>query len=178
MATVMPSLPDELEPDLLYRAYAPRIERRIRAKLGPDFEREDLVHEVLITVFRRIGTLREPACIDAWIDQVTRNTLRYTLRQRRLRRHASWEALPEAQAGTVQPNPDARHLAAKAVAVIARLPEGEQALLTSHWFSSATAREIARTNGCSTVTIARRLLRARSRFKKLARRDPALAVLL
>ena len=123
-------------------------------------------------------TLRDPACLDAWIDQVTRNTLRYALRQRRLRRHASWDTLPETQAGTVQPNPEARHLAERAVAVLERLPEREQSLLTSHWFTTLTAREIAKSSGCSTVTVARRLCRARSRFKRLARRDPALAVLL
>jgi RNA polymerase sigma factor (sigma-70 family) len=146
--------------------------------LGPDVDREDLAHEVLITVFLRIGTLRDPACLDAWIDQVTLNTLRYAIRQRKLRRHASWEALPETQAGSVQPNPEARDLAARAVGVIGKLPPRERALLLTHWFSSLTEREIAQSSGCSTVTVARRLFRARSRFAKLARRDPALAVLL
>ncbi|HEX6274048.1 MAG TPA: sigma-70 family RNA polymerase sigma factor [Polyangiaceae bacterium] len=169
--------PEELRPELLYRRYAPRIERRIRSILGPDFEREDLTHDVLITVFRRIGTLRDPACLDAWIDQVTVNTLRYTLRQRRLRRHTSWELLPEQQAGAVHPNSEARDLASRAAGVIRKLPPGERALLLTTWFSSRTQREIAETNGCSTVTIARRLFKARHRFAKLARLDPALAVL-
>jgi RNA polymerase sigma-70 factor (ECF subfamily) len=170
--------PEELRPELLYRLYAPRIERRIRSILGPDLEREDLAHEVFITVFRRIGTLRDPACLDAWIDQVTVNTLRYAIRQRRLRRHASWEALPEHHAGAVNPNPEARDLASRTVDVIQKLPPRERALLLSTWFSARTAREIAEQSGCSTVTIARRLFKARNRFAKLVRRDPALAVLL
>jgi RNA polymerase sigma-70 factor (ECF subfamily) len=170
--------PEELRPELLYRQYSPRIERRIRSILGPDIEREDLAHEVLITVFRRIGTLRERACLDAWIDQVTLNTLRYTMRQRRLRRHASWETLPEQQAGAVTPNPEAHDLASRAASVIQKLPPPERALLMTTWFSSRTAREIAETSGCSTVTIARRLYKARARFAKLVRRDPALADLL
>jgi RNA polymerase sigma-70 factor, ECF subfamily len=178
MASVMSLSRDELRPELLYRLYAPRIERRIRSILGPDTEREDLAHEVLITVFRRIDTLRDPACLDAWIDQVTLNTLRYAMRQRRLRRHASWEALPEPQAGTVLPNPETRDLAERAVGLIDKLPPRERAILLTHWFTAQTAREIAETSGCSTVTVARRLFRARSRFAKLARRDPALAVLL
>jgi len=166
---------EELRPELLYRLYAPRIERRIRSILGPDFEREDLTHEVLMTVFRRIGTLRDPACLDAWVDQVTVNTLRYTLRQRRLRRHASWELLPERQAGAVHPNPEACELVSRAAGVIRKLPPGERALLLTTWFSSRTAREIAKTNRCSTVTVARRLFKAKNRFAKLARLDPALA---
>jgi RNA polymerase sigma-70 factor (ECF subfamily) len=171
----MPLTVEALTPEVLYRLYAARIDRRIRAVLGRDTDREDLVHEVLITVFRRIGTVRDPACLDRWIDQVTLNTLRYTIRQRRLRRHASWDALPEQQAGSVQPNLDARDLAARAIGVIERLPPSEGALLLNHWFTSLSAREIAESSGCSIVTLTRRLFKARNRFEKLARRDPALA---
>lgn len=171
----MPLSAAELRPEVLHRLYAARIDRRIRAALGRDTDREDLVHEVLITVFRRIGTLRDPACLDRWIDQVTVNTLRYAIRQRRLRRHASWDALPEQQAGSVQPNLDARDLASRAISVIERLPPAERALLLNYWFTSLSAREIAESAGCSVVTVARRLFKARNRFEKLARRDPALA---
>ena len=175
MLKVMPPSAEELRPEVLYRLYRVRIERRIRAVLGHDIESEDLVHEVLITVFRRIGTVRDLACLDRWIDQVTLNTLRYTIRQRRLRRHASWDALPEHQAGSFQPNLDARDLASRAIDVIERLPPSEGALLRSHWFTSLSAREIAENSGCSLVTMTRRLFKARNRFEKLARRDPALA---
>ncbi len=171
----MPLTAEELRPEVLHRLYAAKIERRVRATLGRDMDREDLVHEVLITVFKRIGTLRDPACLDRWIDQVTVNTLRYAIRQRRLRRHASWDALPEQQAGFVQPNPDTRDLAARAIGVIERLPPAERALLVNYWFTSLSARELAESAGCSVVTVARRLFKARNRFEKLARRDPALA---
>ena len=175
MAECMPLSREELRPEVLYGLYASRIERRIASVLGRDVDREDLVHEVLITVFRRIGTLRDPACLDRWIDQVTINTLRYVMRQRRLRRHASFEALPEQQAGSFQPDLDTRELAARAIGVIDRLPANERALLLNHWFTSFTARELAEHAGCSVVTVARRLFRARNRFETLARRDPALA---
>jgi RNA polymerase sigma factor (sigma-70 family) len=173
--TAAPEPIADLRPEALYRVYASRIERRIWKILGEDGEREDLAHEVLITVFRRIGTLRNPACLDRWIDQVTINTLKYTLRQRRLRRHASWEALPEQQAGWFWPDPEGRDLAARAIRLMERLPENDRILLQKYWFTSLTAREIAANNGCSTVTMARRLYRARNRFEKLARGDPALA---
>jgi RNA polymerase sigma factor (sigma-70 family) len=171
----MPLSREELRPEVLYELYASRIDRRITSVLGRDVDREDLVHEVLITVFRRIDTLRDPACLDRWIDQVTVNTLRYVMRQRRLRRHASFEALPEQQTGSFQPDMDARDLAARAIGVIDRLPANERALLLNHWFTSLTARELAEHAGCSVVTVARRLFRARNRFATLARRDPALA---
>jgi len=173
--TAVPEPIADLRPEALYRQYASRIERRIWRILGEDGEREDLAHEVLITVFKRIGTLRDPACLDRWIDQVTTNTLRYTMRQRRLRRHASWEMLPEQQTGWFWPDVEGHDLAGRAIRVMDRLPENDRILLLEYWFTSLTAREIAANNGCSTVTVARRLFRARNRFEKLARGDPALA---
>ena len=40
---------------------------------------------------------------------------------------------------------------------------------------AAATRELAENAGCSVVTVARRLFKARNRFERLARRDPALA---
>jgi RNA polymerase sigma-70 factor (ECF subfamily) len=162
-------------PDIIHARYAARIRRRVHAVLGPDDERDDLVQEVLETAVRKIGTLREPACLDAWVAQVTSNTLKYFLRRRRLRRHASLEGLPEHDLPAFNGNPDARELAARVISVINRLPDSDRMLLTRFWFSPATAEFLAEEAGCSGITLRRRLARARTRFEKLARRDPALA---
>jgi DNA-directed RNA polymerase specialized sigma24 family protein len=90
-----------LTPERLHARYARKIRRHIGAVLGPDDEREDLVQEVLITIFRKVGTLRDPACLDGWVAQVTANTLKYVMRRRRVRRHASWEQVPDRQAPLV-----------------------------------------------------------------------------
>jgi RNA polymerase sigma-70 factor (ECF subfamily) len=162
-------------PDILHARYAARIRRRVHAVLGPDDERDDLVQEVLETAVRKIGTLREPACLDAWVAQVTTNTLKYFLRRRRLRRHASLEGLPERDLPMFHGNPDARDLAVRVLDVISRLPDGDRLLLTRYWFTPATAEFLAEESGCSGITLRRKLARARARFEKLARRDPALA---
>jgi RNA polymerase sigma-70 factor, ECF subfamily len=159
----------------LHRRFARRIDRQVRALLGPDDEREDLVQDVLIAVFRRIGTLRDPACIDAWVSQITANMLKHTMRRGRLRRHASWEALPEEQNPTVQLDLEAHQLAVRAMSVMDRLPPTDRTLLCTYWLSAATLRSMAADAGCSIITVRRRLLRAQARFERLARRDPALA---
>jgi RNA polymerase sigma-70 factor, ECF subfamily len=159
----------------LHRLYASKIDRKIRKILGHDFEHEDLVHDVLITVFRKIGTLRDPACMDRWVTQVTINTLKYTLRQRRLRRHAPYDALPESATPSFHPNVEAHDIASRCLRVMDQLPPSERVLLMSYWFSAATAQGLAAEAGCSVVTVRRRLFRAKSRFERLARRDPALA---
>jgi len=162
-------------PDIIHARYAARIRRRVNAVLGPGDERDDLVQEVLETAIRKVGTLREPACLDAWVAQVTTNTLKYFLRRRRLRRHASLEALAERDLPSCHGNPDAREIASRVIHVIKRLPDGDRVLLTRYWFSPATAECLAEESGCSSITLRRRLARARNRFEKLARQDPSLA---
>jgi RNA polymerase sigma-70 factor (ECF subfamily) len=162
-------------PDRLHARYARKIRRHIRSVLGPDDEHEDIAQDVLITIMRKIDTLRDPACLDGWVSQVTANTLKYVIRQRRLRRHASWEDLTEPHIPSVQVDVHARDLAARVLHVINTLPPNDRNLLTTYWFSAATAENIASRDGCSVITVRRKLSRARIRFEKLARRDPALA---
>jgi RNA polymerase sigma-70 factor, ECF subfamily len=162
----------------LHRRYARRIDRQVRTLLGPDNEHEDLVQEVLLAVFSRIGTLRDPACIDAWVAQITLNVLRAALRRRRLRRHASWEALPEDQNPTFYVDLDGYQLARRALRLLDRMPPNERALLAAFWLTPTTIRSIAKEAGCSVITVRRRLFRAQARFERLARLDPALAARL
>jgi RNA polymerase sigma-70 factor (ECF subfamily) len=163
-----------IRPEIIHARYAARIRRRVHAVLGTDDERDDLVQEVLMTAVRKLGTVRDPTCLDAWVAKVTANTLKYFLRRRRLRRHASFDAIVEAQIPATQPNPDARDLAERVIRVIQRLPERDRALLTTYWFTPETAKTLAAKAGCSDITLRRRLTRARLRFEKLARQDPAL----
>jgi len=164
-----------LTPERLHARYAWRIARRVQSMLGSDDEREDLVQEVLIAVFQGFGGLRDPACLDGWVAQVTANKVRALIRHRRTRSHASLEALPERQMPSFQSNLDARFLASRAVRVIDRLPASDRALLLALWFSPATLDSIAADSGCAPITVRRRFSRARTRFERLVRRDPVLA---
>jgi len=165
----------KLTPEFLHARYGRKIRRHIRAVLRADEDRDDVFQDVLMTVFRKIDTLRNPDCLDGWVAQVTANTLKYFIRQRRIRRHASWDGLTEQQQPTFQLNVQARELASRAMRIVNNLPPSDRALLAAYWFSPATAESIAAESGCSIVTVRRRLFKARNRFEKLARRDPALA---
>lgn len=177
-ALTVPSLEamPALTPERLHSRYANRISRQIRAVMGVDQDHDDLVQEVLVTVILRVGTVRNPACLDAWVNQVTMNTLKTVVRQRRLRRHASLETVPEQQRPTFNHTFDERDLAGRVMSVVNRLPPCDRALLATYWFSPATLGSMATSAGCSIITVRRRLARALSRFERLARQDPALAV--
>lgn len=159
----------------LHALYAKAIERQVRRMMGPDNENEDLVQEVLVTVLRRLYTLRDPAALDAWVAQITANTVTSAIRRRRLRRHLSLEAVSEQDLPVVTSDVAARELAGRAARILQRMPERERALLVTYWFSPATADSIAEVLRCSSATLKRRLRRARRRFERLASDDPALA---
>ena len=164
-------------PENLHARCARKIGRHIGRLLGSDTEHEDLVQEVLMTVFDKLGTLRNPACFDAWVAQVTVNTLRQKMRQRRLHRQALGVWL-ELGNGTVETNVEARYAADRALRVLERLSPSEGALLVAQWFTPGKADAMAaKAERCSLSTAQRRLKRARVRFENLARRDPALAPL-
>lgn len=172
MTTYAAALPT---PEELHARYKTKIERHVTAVLGWDDEHEDIVQEVLATVIRRIDTVRDPACLDGWVAQVTMNSIRYELRRRRYRRLALGQWSAEKRGASFQVDFDALVVAARAMSVMHRLSPKEGALLSAHWFEPVNLETIAAATGCSVSTTRRRLTRARARFRKLARRDPALA---
>ena len=162
-------------PARLHARYAPRIRRHVRAVLGSDHEYDDLVQEVLLVVITKVNTVRDPACLDWWVAQVTTNSLKQLVRKRSVRRHASLEDVEEALLPTMPTDFQARELASRALELMGSLPLRERELLTTYWLSPATVETIAAEVGCSVITMRRRLSRAQRRFERLARRDPALA---
>jgi RNA polymerase sigma-70 factor (ECF subfamily) len=162
--------------EMLRQRYAPRINRLVQRVLGSDSEHEDLVHDILLTVFTRIGTLRDPHCADQWVKQVALNMLNGAVRKRRYRRLAPPDAELDLPARPF--DVEARELAVRALDVVERLPQADRTLLERRWFSRAPMRELATHYGCSVITVARRLRRAQARFDRLAGRDPALARLI
>jgi RNA polymerase sigma-70 factor (ECF subfamily) len=169
-------------PDDIHARCARRISRHVGRVMGADDELEDLVQEVLVTVLRKVDTVRDPARFDGWVAQITTNSLRIAMRQRRLRRQTLGTFLAHQGDGVIHADFEARYAAERALRLIERLSPNERALLIAQWFTPGTresvAASIAAKSGCSIATAERRLNRARKRFEKLARRDPVLAARL
>jgi len=146
--------------------------------MGFDAEHEDLVQEVLITVLLKLDTVRDPSCFDAWVAQVTNNTLRVTMRQRQVRRRALGAFLAQQGDDSIQTDVEGRYVADRALRVLESMSPNERELIVAHWFTPSTGdaiAAIAAKSGCSAFTVRRRFSRARARFEKLALRDPVLA---
>lgn len=161
-------------PERLHSRYADKIDRHVRRFITSEADREDVVQEVLIEIMRGYHTVREPRAADAWVRRVTATKVFDLLRQRRRQPEVSWETLEEVPSSFWHPQ-GARDLASRAVRLLERLPQKESGLLMAYWFTPATAESLAGEIGCSTVTVRRRLFKARMRFERLARHDPELA---
>jgi RNA polymerase sigma-70 factor (ECF subfamily) len=166
-------------PEHVHARCARKVHRHIGRVMGFDAEHEDLVQEVLITVLLKLDTVRDPSCFDAWVAQVTNNTLRVTMRQRQVRRRALGAFLVQPRDDSIQTDVEGRYAADRALRVLECMSPKERELLVAHWFTPSTGdttvASIAAKSGCSVFTMRRRLSRAQARFKKLARRDPVLA---
>jgi RNA polymerase sigma factor (sigma-70 family) len=169
------SSPLALSEIALHERYARRIDRIVASVVGRDSEREDLVHETLIRVFMGIGRVRDAACLDHWVAQVTLNTVRGALRRRKRDRWTSLDAMPLKDEPARIFDVERHELASRTIRLIDRLPPRDRQLLERHWFTDHTMAEIGMNLGCSAVTVKRKLRRARERFHRLALSDHVLA---
>jgi RNA polymerase sigma-70 factor (ECF subfamily) len=164
-------------PEHVHARYAGKIRRHVGRVMGLDDEHEDVVQEVLMVVLRKLDTVRDLSRLDGWVAQVTTNTLRLTMRRRSIRRRALGRFLDQQGDASIQPDVEARYVADRVMRAMERLSPNERALLVARWFAPGTEdaimASIAAKSGCSIFTVRRRLSRARARFEKLARRDPA-----
>lgn len=161
-------------PEQLFARCARRVGRHVARALGADDDADDLVQDVLITIFTKLGTLRDPALFDAWVACITTNKIRQAIRQRSRKRRVlgTWHAV---QDDTYRTDFDGRVVASRAMSVLDSLSPDERALLIAHWFAAGSADHIAERRGYSISTLQRRIRRAQARFEKLARRDASLA---
>lgn len=168
--------PRELGMDIpsVYARLAPVVRRVVFALLGPDQEREDLMHEIFIRVFLGVHRLRDPERLEPWAARVAINTVKNELRRRRLRRCASWDPVLEPDRLVAHSDFETRNVALHAARAIEQLPERERALLLRRWFQPTTTDSLASDADCSARTIKRRLQRAQNRFDRMVRRDASL----
>jgi RNA polymerase sigma-70 factor (ECF subfamily) len=160
----------------LYDRAAERVNRLVARMLGPDPEHDDLVHEVFLSAFATIGTLRDPAALDGWLVGITVNTVRRELRRRRYRRllrlSVAAEAPSEAAPG---PDPERQMVAHRFYAALGRLGVDERLAVTLRAVEGCAMAEVAAACDCSLATAKRRVGRAAEYLTETAARDPVLA---
>jgi RNA polymerase sigma-70 factor (ECF subfamily) len=146
----------------------------LRRSLGPA-DVEDLVQEVFLRFFDKIGELREPSAMRSFLIGITLRVAGTFLRRKRVRR---WMMLTDTGAPpdehATSDDPQARETLRRLYAVLDKIDdEGRLAFVLRH-FEGYELTEVATALGCSLATAKRRLSSAQERFDSIAARDPLL----
>jgi RNA polymerase sigma-70 factor (ECF subfamily) len=160
---------------LLYDRFADDVHRVIGRCLGPDRDRDDVVHDAFVQILRGIGRVREPAALRGWVSAVAVNTARSELRRRRFRR-LFWSTDPLPDAPAIASDPEARDLLRRIYERLDRLGTTERMAFVLRFVERHELAEVARLLHCSLATAKRRIAKAQARFAELAADDPELAL--
>lgn len=158
-----------------WNRFSPGAAEVLRRLLGPGPDREDLLQEVFLRFFRRIGTLREPAAVRGFLGGICIRVVRGEIASRRRRRWLHLTPTGDSPDAAV-PGPDveARDVIARYYALLDQLSVEERSIFVARTIERLTLAEVAEVHGVSVSTAQRRLGRATKRIAALARRDPEL----
>jgi RNA polymerase sigma-70 factor (ECF subfamily) len=129
---------------------------------------EDLSQEVYLKAFRKIGTVREPGALRAWLLRIARNTCLDHQKKRRLFWLFQGSATPaDAQEDpTQQKDFHARETLAKLKEAVRRLPRKQKVVFVFREYGHLSYTEIGETLGLRPGTVMSRLNRARKAVRK------------
>jgi RNA polymerase sigma-70 factor (ECF subfamily) len=152
----------------IYEARFEEVSRWIRALGGPKAEREDLVQEVFLVVFRRLPDF-DGNNVAGWLYQITRRRVR-DFRRRFWVRNLLFGSVPvseeltkgEASAADSLETKEKRALLER---LLGKLSESERAALSLFEFDGYTGEQIANVQGVSINTVWARIHHARKKLK-------------
>jgi len=152
------------------------VDGTLRRMLGPTGEREDLLQEVFIRFFRRVGTLREPSAVRGFLTGICLRVVQGEIAGRRRRQWLRLTATGEApeMAGGARDD-EAREAVRRYYRLLDGLPGRDRSIFVTRTIEGLTLEEVAELHGVSVSTAQRRIERATKRIALLARRDPLLA---
>jgi len=158
--------------DRLLRRHESAVLRLVRL-LGvtPD-DREDVTQDVLVRVFRHLGTFKQGRSFRGWLYRITVNTVhdhRYRL-SRRTGRESPWtdtlDETPDVSRGG-QDHAVALERRRALESALGGLSERERAVFVLVEMEGLDRSEAARSLGISSITVRRHLSRARVRLRKI-----------
>ena len=161
--------------DDLYRRHAGAVHRRLTRLVGPVAEREDLLQQVFLDVFRALPSFRGDAAFSTWLHRVVVNVAYEHLRAARRRplvpvapddlgQVAAPDASPEAVAR-------AREEVARALGYLAALKPKKRIAFVLRVVEGLPLDEIARLVGANAPAVGQRVKHAQRELAAMAARD-------
>ncbi len=152
----------------LYRTNAGRLYGLATRMLGSRVEAEDLLQEVFLVAYRRLGTFKGDAALSTWLYRIGVNRCVDHLRSKSAKMADATTAFEEGHAP--RNRGDAAAAAVRRIDLeraIARLPDGYRAAFVLHDVEGLQHREVAARLGVSEGTSKSQVHKARLRLREL-----------
>jgi RNA polymerase sigma-70 factor, ECF subfamily len=159
-----------------WNRFAGGVDQTLRRLLGPGPDREDLLQEVFIRFFRRVGTLREPSAVRAFLTGICIHVVRGEIGRRQRRRWLSLTPTGDMPEPTPSfPDLEGREAVTRYYRLVDKLGGKDRSFFVARTLEGMTLDEVAAAHEVSVSTAQRRINRATKRIAALVRRDPTLA---
>ena len=150
----------------LVERYGKRVFGRIRRLVRHPDDVEDLVQEVFLLAYRRLGQLRDGSRFSPWLSTIADNTAR-TWRRRRMVQIRFEELLYREWSDPVVDESEAEREARMMVRqAVRRLSGAHRDVIEQHYFRGRSYADTARQLGLEVNTVRSRLQKARQRIRK------------
>jgi len=158
--------------DLIYDRYAPQVERWARRLAGPQFDAEDLLHDIFLVVMRRWHEFRGEAKITTWLFRITQQVVRWRRRNDAVRRWLWGRHGHDAvDARTSVPTPteeiERREQNLRLYGALDQLPEKYRTTLVLFALEGMSGEQIAELTDSEVGSVWVRLHRARAKLADL-----------
>jgi RNA polymerase sigma-70 factor (ECF subfamily) len=158
-----------------WNRFSPAVDRTLRRLMGPGPDREDMVQEVFIRFFRRVGTLRERSAVRAFLTGICIHVVQAEIARRRRGRWLQLTAAGELpEPATRDGDTESRDAVKRYYGLLERLKDKERSIFVARTIEGLTLEEVAETHGVSVSTAQRRINHATKRIAMLVRKDPVL----
>ena len=137
------------------------------ARLRHFHEAEDAAQQVFVEAFQRLGNLKDPARLGAWLRSVTIHRCIDRLRQRREVSAIEQGALHASDAPTPPAEVERRELRDQVLDAIAQLSKTQQETTTLFYINGYSVEEVATMQEVPVGTVKRRLHDARAKLKEV-----------
>lgn len=159
--------------NILLERHQKGVHALIWRKIGDFHYAEELTQDVFLQVYKKLGTLKDPKCFAGWL-YVIANRLTLNWIQRHKPAMQSLEDTPSEEIDEssythylteTHETETAEHRSEVVKSLLGKLPESERTVLTLHYLSEMTTKEIGNFLGVSVNTIKSRLRRGRERLQ-------------
>jgi len=161
----------------LWKEYGGLVYRIAERALGSPHDAEDITQDVFLSLFRKLGGLRDPGALRSFVVSVTIRKVRSKLRGRRLR----WWITPT-QNGQLPELPgrgvDADQALVRFYSLLDRLPIEDRMVFALRRVDGMPLDDVAAAMGFSLATVKRRLCRADAELSRLMEAEPVLVMFL